>query len=172
MYDPDAADRIDIVYSVSPAGDYASGGSIIEFRDVTEQKQMERERLNAVLMNEQQSIRIKESEAHKANMTSFVSFVCHELRNPLQGVTSGAEFLAETLDKLDSLTASFSPTAHSINGQENALTSNAQRSSNGTAEPSTLIAMQGLVAYAKELVVCSPSWSARSGIDVLMYPPV
>lgn len=45
----------DIVYSVSPVGDYASGGAVIEFRDVTEEKRIERERLNAILMNEQQS---------------------------------------------------------------------------------------------------------------------
>lgn len=81
---------VDIVYSVSPVGDNASGGAVIEFRDVTEEKRIERERMDALLMNEQQSIRIKESEVHKANMTSFVSFVCHELRNPLQGVTSSA----------------------------------------------------------------------------------
>lgn len=36
-------------------GDYASGGAVIEFRDVTEEKTIERERLNAILMNEQQS---------------------------------------------------------------------------------------------------------------------
>lgn len=99
----------DIVYSVSPMGDYAKGGAVIEFRDVTEEKKIERERMESILMNEQQSsqyrnweadylndsltlllVRIKESELHKASMTSFVSFVCHELRNPLQGVTSGA----------------------------------------------------------------------------------
>lgn len=45
----------DIVYSVSPIGDYASGGSVIEFRDVTDERRIERERLNALLMNEQQS---------------------------------------------------------------------------------------------------------------------
>ena len=45
----------DIEYSVSPIGNYASGGAVIEFRDVTEQKRIEKERLNAVLMTEQQS---------------------------------------------------------------------------------------------------------------------
>ena len=45
----------DIEFSVSPIGNYASGGAIIEFRDVTEQKQIENERMNALLMTEQQS---------------------------------------------------------------------------------------------------------------------
>ncbi|KAK5279223.1 hypothetical protein BJ546DRAFT_113803 [Cryomyces antarcticus] len=80
----------DIVYSVSAVGDYASGGSVIEFRDVTEEKRLDQERMNAILVNEQQSIRTKESEAHKANLDSFVSFVCHELRNQLQGATTSS----------------------------------------------------------------------------------
>jgi hypothetical protein len=46
---------LDIVYSVSPIGDYASGGAVIEFRDVTSQKKLERERLAAIVQNEQQS---------------------------------------------------------------------------------------------------------------------
>lgn len=45
----------DIEYSISPIGNYSSGGAVIEFRDVTEQKRIERERVNAVLMTEQQS---------------------------------------------------------------------------------------------------------------------
>lgn len=43
------------MYSVSPIGNYTSGGAVIEFRDVTEEKKIEQERLNAILMNEQQS---------------------------------------------------------------------------------------------------------------------
>ena len=68
-------------------------------------------------------VQIKADEVHKTNMTSFVSFICHELRNPLQGVTSSAvspqcsptechcvlttvqEFLLDTLQKLDALTS-------------------------------------------------------------------
>jgi hypothetical protein len=45
----------DIEYSISPIGNYSSGGAVIEFRDVTEQKKIERERMSAILMTEQQS---------------------------------------------------------------------------------------------------------------------
>ena len=55
MYPNAAENVVDIEYSVSPIGDYASGGAVIEFRDVTEQKKIEQERLNAVLIAEQQS---------------------------------------------------------------------------------------------------------------------
>ena len=108
----------DIEYSVSPIGDYVSGGAVIEFRDVTEQKIIERERLNAILKSEQQSIRIKADDVHKANMTSFVSFVCHEIRNPLQGITSSAEFLLETLHQLETLASKLSLPQNDFNASD------------------------------------------------------
>ncbi|TKA67901.1 hypothetical protein B0A49_10005 [Cryomyces minteri] len=159
----------DIVYSVSAVGDYASGGSVIEFRDVTEEKRLDQERMNAILVNEQQSVRIKESEAHKANLDSFVSFVCHELRNPLQGVTSSAEFLSDTLEKLEALTGTLAATySVTLQGSEIS-TDTIQKSVNNSidghtpyglvekqgatlVETPTVTAMQSLITYAKELV--------------------
>jgi len=156
------------VYSVSPIGDYASGGSVIEFRDVTDTRRLENERMNAMLKNEEQAIRIKESENHKADMASFVSFVCHELRNPLQGVTSSAEFLTDTLTKMEALTNSLSsfsldsttqPPAPISNGRHNLAgmleagsSSPPPRRSSGVVDASALTTMEGLLAYAKELV--------------------
>ncbi|MCJ1399034.1 hypothetical protein MMC11_002236 [Xylographa trunciseda] len=163
---------VDIEYSVSPIGDYASGGAVIEFRDVTEQKRIERERLNAVLMTEQQSIRIKADDVHKGNMTSFVSFICHEIRNPLQGVTSSAEFLLETLQKLDTLTSrlslveKISTTADTSDAVDPAVvsipTSNNMDTKINLRPPSTVAAPQldppgrkeidELISHAKQLV--------------------
>jgi PAS domain S-box-containing protein len=161
----------DIEYSVSPIGEYSTGGAVIEFRDVTEQKKLERERLNAILMTEQQSIQIKADVAHKTNMTSFVSFVCHELRNPLQGVTSSAEFLLETLQRMESLTNQLSMpleepkleskenlpqslTNFSVNKEAGSRTAVSKTS--GEKDASTVNAqmseLRGLVTYAKELV--------------------
>lgn len=150
----------DIVYSVSPIGDYASGGAVIEFRDVTAQKKLERERLAAIVQNEQQSVLIKASDEHKANMSSFVSFVCHELRNPLQGISSATEFLSETLEKLDALTNSIDPNSSKVNGKSNGPTNGSVNGSTDThskgasqpADESTVEAIRGLVTYARELV--------------------
>jgi PAS domain S-box-containing protein len=150
----------DIVYSVSPIGDYASGGAVIEFRDVTAQKKLERERLAAIVQNEQQSVLIKASDEHKANMSSFVSFVCHELRNPLQGISSATEFLSETLEKLDALTNSIDANSSKVNAKSNGLTNGAangftdthSKSASKTADESTVEAIRGLVTYARELV--------------------
>jgi PAS domain S-box-containing protein len=146
----------DIVYSVSPIGDYASGGAVIEFRDVTAQKKLERERLAAIVQNEQQSVLIKASEDHKANMSSFVSFVCHELRNPLQGISSATEFLSETLEKLDVLTKNINLSSSTVDGKLNGPTNGiADTHSRGSSEPadeSTAETIRGLVTYARELV--------------------
>ena len=59
----------DIEYSISPIGNYASGGAVIEFRDVTEQKKIERERVNAILMTEQQSSAQALSNYHLVELT-------------------------------------------------------------------------------------------------------
>ncbi|KAG9848466.1 hypothetical protein KCU98_g8989, partial [Aureobasidium melanogenum] len=149
----------DIVYSVSPIGDYASGGAVIEFRDVTAQKKLERERLAAIVQNEQQSVLIRASEDHKANMASFVSFVCHELRNPLQGISSATEFLSETLEKLDTLTKGIEIGGSTVKGAHNGTTNghrneageNPKDSSNSTDVP-TVEAIRDLIAYSRELV--------------------
>lgn len=93
----------DIVYSVSPIGDYGSSGAVIEFRDVTELRKLERDRMDAILDNQQKSIVLQESLNHKEAMSSFVSFICHELRNPLQGITASAEFLLESMKELQAV---------------------------------------------------------------------
>lgn len=143
----------DIVYSVSPIGDYASGGAVIEFRDVTAQKKLERERLAAIVQNEQQSVLIKASEDHKANMSSFVSFVCHELRNPLQGISSATEFLSETLEKLDTLTKNINLDSSIVNGRSNEFTNGiTERVDSKVGDESSLETIRGLVTYAQELV--------------------
>ncbi|KAI4723603.1 hypothetical protein E4T48_00123 [Aureobasidium sp. EXF-10727] len=142
----------DIVYSVSPIGDYASGGAVIEFRDVTAQKKLERERLAAIVQNEQQSVLIKASEHHKENMASFVSFVCHELRNPLQGISSATEFLSETLEKLDMLTKSIDFDSSKIKDIPKESTNGYQSETDNGDSNSTKEAIRGLVTYAQELV--------------------
>ncbi|KAI5205840.1 hypothetical protein E4T39_02891 [Aureobasidium subglaciale] len=49
-------------------GDYASGGAVIEFRDVTSQKRLEKERLAAIVQNEQQSGMYARKSLHLQNV--------------------------------------------------------------------------------------------------------
>jgi PAS domain S-box-containing protein len=167
--------HFDIEFSVSPIENYATGGAIIEFRDVTKQKKMERERLNAIRVNEQQSSRIAADQAHKENMTSFVSFICHELRNPLQGVTSSTDFLDDTLQKLETLAKSLSglsrtvsvPEMAPLGGMTNlslapplitrtksdgAQTSTSVQYVSDSSHMHKMVEMETLIAFARELV--------------------
>lgn len=93
-------------------------------------------------------------------MTSFVSFVCHELRNPLQGILGSTEFLFDTLNKLDTLTSKLSrarddwvlspaltPLEKSggiFDGNETSIT--------GTVESQTILGINDLLSEAKQLV--------------------
>lgn len=45
-------------------------------------------------MAQQQEIRIKEEQVHKARMTEFIDFVCHEVRNPLHGIQANIEYVS------------------------------------------------------------------------------
>jgi len=94
----------DVVFSISPIGDNYASGAMIEFRDVSEQRRMERERLDAILDNQQKSIVLKESQTHKEALANFVAFLAHESRNPLQGITASAEFLLDSMKELELLT--------------------------------------------------------------------
>lgn len=58
-------------------------GCVIEFRDVSEERNMEQDRIKATLTAKHQDIRIKEAILHKQKMTQFVDYIAHELRNPL-----------------------------------------------------------------------------------------
>ena len=64
------------------------------FSDVTDLKLLERERLEAIrLAEEAQRHRAEEAEEARATMEMFVDTVCHEIRNPLNGLLSNLDFV-------------------------------------------------------------------------------
>lgn len=73
-----------VIWSVSPISKLGrSIGAVLEFRDVTEEKLLEQEKIKATLMNKHQEITIREANASKQRMTQFLDYIAHELRNPL-----------------------------------------------------------------------------------------
>ncbi|KAI9137086.1 hypothetical protein BKA69DRAFT_1128532 [Paraphysoderma sedebokerense] len=93
-----------VVWSIAPLEkDGKTVGAVLEFRDVTEEKAAEAERLKTKLEAEQQLVRAQEADAHRRVLTEFVDYVCHEIRNPLHGIAANMEFLAGTLQKLHNL---------------------------------------------------------------------
>lgn len=60
-------------------------GTVIEFRDVTEEKRREDERLNALrAAEEHQRTRAAEAESFRIKQERFIDTICHEIRNPVR----------------------------------------------------------------------------------------
>jgi signal transduction histidine kinase len=73
-----------VIWSCSPISKLGKSiGAVLEFRDVTEEKKLEKEKIKATLMTKHQEITIKEANASKQRMTQFLDYIAHELRNPL-----------------------------------------------------------------------------------------
>lgn len=73
-----------VMWSCSPISKLGRPiGAVLEFRDVTEEKALEKDKLKAILMTKHQEITIKEANASKQRMTQFLDYIAHELRNPL-----------------------------------------------------------------------------------------
>ncbi|OZJ05802.1 hypothetical protein BZG36_00873 [Bifiguratus adelaidae] len=76
-------------------------GFIGALMDVTERRKLEKERLDALALAEQQQRRrAEEAEAVKKQQELFIDMTCHELRNPLNGIYHNADILHDSLTKM------------------------------------------------------------------------
>jgi hypothetical protein len=64
-----------VKYSVAPLNGGYQHGAVIEFRDISDEKQLEQERMMALLLTEQQSERVKQEEKHRKQMGEFIDYV-------------------------------------------------------------------------------------------------
>ncbi|KAI9137084.1 hypothetical protein BKA69DRAFT_1128530 [Paraphysoderma sedebokerense] len=91
-----------IIWSYAPIkNDDKMVGAVIEFRDVTHDKEAEAERCKIKIEAEQQLVKAQEVENHRRILTEFVDYVCHEIRNPLHGIAANSEFLTTTFSKFE-----------------------------------------------------------------------
>ncbi|KAK9680771.1 hypothetical protein K7432_015849 [Basidiobolus ranarum] len=76
-------------------------GFVGAISDLTERKILEKERLSAVrLAEQQQRHRAEEAEEVKRQQEIYIDMTCHELRNPLNGIYHSADLLHESLEKV------------------------------------------------------------------------
>lgn len=82
-------------------------GAVVEFRDVTLEKQAEQEKLAALKGAELlQKKRAEEAENNKKRQEEFINTICHEVRNPLNGLIGISSLLSDELKELNSITSS------------------------------------------------------------------
>lgn len=73
-------------------------GAVIEFRDVTEERRRENERLSALRdAEEHQRRRAAEAEAFRVKQERFIDTICHEIRNPINGIYGNVTLLQDEL---------------------------------------------------------------------------
>ncbi|KAI8818588.1 uncharacterized protein EV422DRAFT_537600 [Fimicolochytrium jonesii] len=76
------------------SSDKDDGEFYIAVCDITKEKKLELEKLDAIQnLAEEQKRRAEEAEENKRQQEEFVDSVCHEIRNPLNGVISNADLL-------------------------------------------------------------------------------
>jgi signal transduction histidine kinase/DNA-binding response OmpR family regulator len=69
--------------------------------DITPRKRLEQERQQAIeLANEHQQQRIQEAEDYRHKQADFIDTLCHELRNPLNGIYGGVALIEDYLKRL------------------------------------------------------------------------
>jgi PAS domain S-box-containing protein len=68
--------------------------------DITQRKQLERERQEALKKADEARIRQEEAQRYQQKQKEFTETICHELRNPLQGLTGGTGFLRDEITSL------------------------------------------------------------------------
>jgi len=66
--------------------------------DVTQRKQLEQERLEAIKKAEEEHIRRQEALNYQKKLEDDTHTICHELRNPLQGLIASAQLLKTEID--------------------------------------------------------------------------
>jgi PAS domain S-box-containing protein len=72
--------------------------------DITQRKQLEQERLQALIQaEEKERCRAEDAERYRKDLEDFINMVCHEIRNPLTGIYGNIDFLQETITSLKTL---------------------------------------------------------------------
>ncbi len=80
--------------------DAASGCLYGALTDISEHRRLEQERLEAVECAAQvQRQRAEEAEEHRHSQEMFVDTICHEIRNPLNGILNNVDLLRRSLEK-------------------------------------------------------------------------
>jgi signal transduction histidine kinase len=76
-------------------------GYMVIAHDLTEKKRFEEERFKAVLQVELERKRTEDAKKQEKLQRDFTDRICHEVRNPLNGIYGSVELIVENLKKIE-----------------------------------------------------------------------
>ncbi|KAI8817329.1 uncharacterized protein EV422DRAFT_542429 [Fimicolochytrium jonesii] len=122
--------------------------------DITEEKKLEQQRINALLeLSEEQRRRAEDADENRRQQEAFVDTICHEIRNPLSGVRNCADLLQLGVKRLWSITRTVQSAVNawkSMSGAEYAGPANAF---NGKKKWSAPVDMNDFMRYLDACVI-------------------
>jgi len=80
--------------------------------DVTDQRKLEKEKMDAL------ALAASQAEEHRAEQARFVDIICHEIRNPLNGIVNSADVLRAVHHKVRSSISALHNYRRSITAEE------------------------------------------------------
>eukprot|EP01113_Clastostelium_recurvatum_P050012 TRINITY_DN9374_c0_g1_i9.p1 TRINITY_DN9374_c0_g1~~TRINITY_DN9374_c0_g1_i9.p1 ORF type:complete len:323 (-),score=92.36 TRINITY_DN9374_c0_g1_i9:102-1040(-) len=95
------------------------GGNICSVTDITEIKNLQQQRMEAMQLAEsEQRSRALQADEHRRQQELFCDTICHEIRNPLNGIVNFAELLLDSLNQRELIMAAPDPdTLAALNAQ-------------------------------------------------------
>lgn len=90
-------------YSCAPLHGGKEHGAVIKFRDTTEEARQQEDRAETLRQNNEKSAQIQQEGYLRRSMAVFTDFLCHEVRNPLHGISANKTFLQESMNQLEDI---------------------------------------------------------------------
>jgi PAS domain S-box-containing protein len=87
-------------------------GYVGSLTNITELKELEQTRIMAIQQTEKHQRKLAEAaEKHRRNQEQFIDTMCHELRNPLNGIYGNVDFLQSSTSAMERMIREASPQA-------------------------------------------------------------
>ncbi|KAJ3161563.1 hypothetical protein HDU88_007296 [Geranomyces variabilis] len=124
--------------------------------DITEEKKLEEQRINALLkLSEEQRRRAEDADENRRHQEAFVDTICHEIRNPLSGVRNCADLLQVGVKRLWSVTRTVQSAVNAWKSMSGTEFAGSSPDLNGKRKWSAPVDMNDFMRYLDECVIPS-----------------
>ncbi len=95
------------IHHMLSRGQVSTGRVLGVVWDITERRQLEQEKYHALqVLEQEQRQRAQQAELHRQFQREFTDRICHEIRNPLNGVYGSIDMLKDSVAKTSELISS------------------------------------------------------------------